>query len=234
MLTTAPGDPPGAVVRPGDARPRVEGVSGPLPEPVDLPPPDDGEERPAALGLVLEAGRGSLPFALVHGEPLVACAAWALGEAGVDLVDLGVGVGALAATGDPVVLHDALCPLTPPAFVVACLLEAVRDDVAVLGVRPVSDTVKRLEDADGVALLAETLDRDALLALASPLVLPARHVAELERRGVRLDDGVDLGAVARLLAGSGPGEVRLALAPPVGRRVHDVEDLRLLEALDPR
>ena len=33
----------------------------------------------------------SLPFALVHGEPLVACAAWALGEAGVFLVDLGTG-----------------------------------------------------------------------------------------------------------------------------------------------
>lgn len=200
--------------------------------PVDLPAPDDGEERPAALGIVLEAGRGSLPFALVHGEPLVACAAWALGEAGVDLVDLGVGTEALAAAGEPVVLHDALCPLLPPAFVVACLLEAERAEVAVLGVRPVSDTVKRLEDADGVALLGETLDRDALLSLASPLVLPARAVAALAEQGVRLDDGVDLGAVARAVAEV--AEVRLALAPPVGRRVHDVEDLRLLEALDPR
>ena len=41
------------------------------------------------MGAVVETDRGSLPFALVHGEPLVACAVWALGEAGVFVVDLG-------------------------------------------------------------------------------------------------------------------------------------------------
>ena len=35
-------------------------------------------------------GRGSLPFALVHGESLVAAASWALGEAGVELFDASV------------------------------------------------------------------------------------------------------------------------------------------------
>jgi len=45
------------------------------------------EDGPEALGVVVEADRGSLPFALLPGESLVACAAWAMGEAGVQLVD---------------------------------------------------------------------------------------------------------------------------------------------------
>ena len=32
------------------------------------------DEPPPALGAVIEEGRGSLPFALIHGEALVACA----------------------------------------------------------------------------------------------------------------------------------------------------------------
>ena len=51
---------------------------------------------------MVETDRGSLPFALVHGEPLVACAAWALGEAGVHLVDLGTEWAALVDAGDAV------------------------------------------------------------------------------------------------------------------------------------
>ena len=39
-------------------------------------------ELPPALGIVLDQDRGSLPYSLIHGEALVACAAWALGEAG--------------------------------------------------------------------------------------------------------------------------------------------------------
>ncbi len=52
---------------------------------------DEDEERPAAGWVPLE-GRGSLPYALIHGESLVACAAWALGEAEVDLVEHGLGL----------------------------------------------------------------------------------------------------------------------------------------------
>ncbi|MBZ5735001.1 2-C-methyl-D-erythritol 4-phosphate cytidylyltransferase [Nocardioides sp. TRM66260-LWL] len=202
---------------------------------VDLAEPDlDAEEQPPARGVVLDAGRGPLVFALVHGEPLVACAAWALGEAGVDLVDLGLGAEVLADLDEPVVLHDALCPLTPPPFLAACLREAQAQGVAVLGVRPVSDTVKQLDaDAAGVVTLGETLDRDALLAVASPLALPAPVVAALAERGVALDGAADLATLARTIRDLGL-PVRLAWAPPQGRRVHGEDDLRLLEALDPR
>ena len=34
-----------------------------------------------ALGAVVDNDRGSLPFALIHGEPLIACATWAIAGA---------------------------------------------------------------------------------------------------------------------------------------------------------
>src|SRR4029077_9854350 len=78
------------------------------------------EDGPEAMGVVVESDRGSLPFALLHGESLVACAAWAMGEAGVQLVD-GTTVWDDVVHADlPLVWHDALCPMTPPDFLAAC------------------------------------------------------------------------------------------------------------------
>ena len=111
---------------------------------------DDLDEGPVALGVVVERDRGSLPFALLHGEPLVACAAWAMGEAGVHLLDLTTPWEAVSETGMPLVWHDALCPATPPELIAACVRRAVADDVVVAAVLPVTDTVKELiEDTDG-------------------------------------------------------------------------------------
>ena len=74
-----------------------------------------------ALGAVLDDDRGSLPFALIHGEALVACAAWALGEAGVTAVDAryawaGAGRGGRAVrAARPAVPDDARRPSSPSA-----------------------------------------------------------------------------------------------------------------------
>jgi 2-C-methyl-D-erythritol 4-phosphate cytidylyltransferase len=169
---------------------------------------------------VVEAGRGSLPFALVHGEPLVACAGWALGEAGVTVVDVGTEWSDLVAEGLPLVLHDPLCPLTPPDFVVTCVLHAAESGAVTVGVRPVTDTVKEL--ADG--LVGATVDRDGLLQVASPVVLPAGVVAALDG----LPD-VDFVALVTALAERFP--VETLRAPAEARRVVGEDDLRLLEAL---
>jgi 2-C-methyl-D-erythritol 4-phosphate cytidylyltransferase len=172
------------------------------------------------LGTVIETERGSLPFALVHGEPLVAAASWALGEAGVDLVDLGTPWAGLAAAEVPVVLHDALCPLTPPAFISGCLDHAGRSGAVTVGVRPVTDTVKELADGR----VGDTVDRDGLLQVVSPVVLPAAVVARL--------DGLpttDFAALVALLAERFP--VETVEAPAHARRVADESDLRVLEAL---
>lgn len=178
-------------------------------------------ETPPALGIVVEQGRGSLPFALVHGEALVACAAWALGEAEVTIVDATVPWETVRDEGQPLVLQDALCPMTPPEFVVECVRRAVAADVPVAGVRPVTDTVKEVADGQ----VGATVDREGLVALAAPVVLPPRVVRSLDAA-----PGPDLAALVISLA-----DVELVEAPPSGRAVRSEEDVRLLEALtDPR
>ena len=177
-------------------------------------------ETPPSLGLVVDEDRGSLPYALVHGEALVAAAAWALGEAGVTPVDTGTPWAALAASGEPLVLHDPLCPMTPPDFIAACVARAVEHACVVVGVRPVTDTVKVVEDG----LVGATLDRDSLVAVASPVVLPADVVASLD--GLPTTDFVALVADLRRRY-----PVELVEAPPAARRVGSEEDVRVLEAL---
>lgn len=154
----------------------------------------------------------------------MACAAWALGESGVDLVDASVLWSGLADSGEDVVLHDSLCPMTPPDFIHACVERARETGRAVVGVRPVTDTVKVVTDG----FVGETVDRDGLLAVASPLVIPAAVAAALERPS---DDLAR--AVAELVASGHSVETRAA--PPEARRVSSAEGVRLLEALtDPR
>ena len=149
------------------------------------------------------------------------CAAWALGDSDVDLVDAGVGWEAFVEAERDLVLHDALCPMTPPAFITACLDRARATGRAVVGVRPVTDTVKVVAD-DRVG---RTLDRSSLLAVTSPLVVPAAVVAQLAQR-----PSGDLATAVADLAASGH-VVETLEAPPEGRRVSTLEDVRLLDAL---
>ncbi|KAA1427414.1 2-C-methyl-D-erythritol 4-phosphate cytidylyltransferase [Nocardioides antri] len=186
------------------------------PEPYDAD--IDAPER--AVGFVVDEDRGSLPYHLVHGEALVAAAAWAMGEAGVDLVDVTVPWSIVADQGRPLVLHDPLCPMTPPEFIAECVRVAAVRDVVVAAVRPVTDTVKEVADGQ----LGRTVDRDGLVALVSPVVLPAKVVAALP--GLPATDFVEL--VTSLRASY---DVELVEAPPAARRVASDADLRVLEAL---
>ncbi len=179
-------------------------------------------EVPDALGIVLVDDRGSLPFALIHGEALVSAAVWALGESGVLPVDLGTEWAGLADADEPVVLHDSLCPMTPPWFLADCVIDAVEHQRVVVGVRPVSDTIK--EVADG--FVGSTLDRDELVRVCSPVVLPPAVVAALD---LGPPDLADLAALAASLRERFP--VQLRVAPPEARRVDSVEDVAVLEAL---
>ncbi len=174
------------------------------------------------MGTVVETGRGSLPFALVHGEPLVAAAAWAMGEAGVFIVDLGTGWQALVDAATPFVLHDALCPMTPPAFLAECVAHAAESSAVTVGVRPVTDTVKELADGS----VGATHDRADLLQVVSPVVLPAAVVAALD--GV---PDLDFAGLVSTLAERFP--VETLAAPAQARRVADESDLKVLEALTP-
>lgn len=179
--------------------------------------PEDA--APAAQGAVVEIGRGSLPFALVHGEPLVAAAAWALQAAGVTPVDFATPWSSLVEDELPLVLHDPLCPMTPVGFLRECVATAVERDVVVVAVRPVTDTVKTVRDD----ALGHTLDRTELWSVTSPIVLPAGVVASLA--GLASTDFAEL---ALDLAARYP--MHTMVAPAEGRRVASVADVEVLEA----
>jgi 2-C-methyl-D-erythritol 4-phosphate cytidylyltransferase len=94
-----------------------------------------------------------------------------------------------------------------------------------VGVRPVTDTVKRLADGAAGQVVGEPLDRDALVAVASPLVVPAAVLAALPRW-----PSTDLARAVADLAAAGH-VVETLEAPPEGRRVSSPDDVRLLDAL---
>ncbi|TWG93911.1 2-C-methyl-D-erythritol 4-phosphate cytidylyltransferase [Nocardioides sp. J9] len=200
------------------------------------PHPYDAVDISAPVsGIVVEEGRGALPFHLIHGESLVAAAAWAAGEAGVDLVDLTVALSVVAERGEALVLHDPLCPATPPDFIASCADRAAVDDVVAVGVRPVTDTVKEVTGAAGAATVGATVDRDGLVAVCSPVVLPPSVVGDLfgDGGGLPSTDFVEL--VAALRERYGDDRVALVDAPAEARRVGGPDDIAVLEALtDPR
>src|SRR4051794_17417732 len=179
-------------------------------------------EPGTAVGIVPVEGRGSMPFALLEGEALVAVASWALEDAGVELLDFTVDWVDVQALEAALVVHDPLCPRTPVEFL-ARAVEAATGDRVVVGVRPVVDTVKTVEDG----ILGDTVDRDALVVVASPVVLPAGVVAALADAPA-LDDLAELVRSLRT-----DYEVLMLEAPPAARRVADESDLQLLSQLAP-
>lgn len=174
---------------------------------------------PIALGVVPDEGRGSLPFALVYGEPLIAAATFAVEAADITVVDPRTEWSAVVDTGLPLVIHDPLCPLTPSPFLGEAVAVALENDEVVVGVRVVTDTIK----VDLGERLGQTVDRSGLREVTSPIVLPARVVAELSE----LPTG-DFAAIVAALQRFG---VREIVAPAMSRRVRTVADIRVLEAL---
>ena len=184
---------------------------------------DDGHDDapPRAMGQVPTTGRGSMPFATLDGEPLVVLASFALEDAGAELVDFNVELAEVHDRQRPLVLHDPLCPLTPIAFLREAVALAVSEDVVVVGVQPVTDTIKTTRDG----VVGETVDREGLWTLTSPVVLPASVVAGLDG-WPEADDFPGLVSTLRERY-----EVRFLEAPALGRRVEDESALALLEAL---
>lgn len=174
-----------------------------------------------AVGVVPTEGRGSLPFLLYGGESLLALASWALTEAEVQLLDHNAAWTQVQAHEAALVIHDPLCPATPVPYLRSLVRRAGTDPAVLVGVRPVTDTVRRV--ADGA--LTETVDRRELVSVASPVVLPAAVVAELPDWPDLTDPAALVERLAERFA------VVLVDAPPLARRLADDTDLALLEAL---
>jgi hypothetical protein len=93
---------------------------------------------------------------------------------------------------------------------------------AAAAVLPVTDTVKAVrEDAAGT-VVQRTLDRDAMVAAATPLVLPGGAL-----RGLPVDDPAT--ALRSLWAAFGDRLVRVPVGPGA-RRLHSADDVAVLAA----
>lgn len=200
------------------------------------------------------AGRGGLPFALLHKAPLYLHALRSLAASGaadlvvaVDEADLErvrrdvrhAGVRADVRAGDAwwdhvratgadrgLLVHDALCPLVDGDFLRAVRTAAAAGaDVSVLAFRPVTDTVKTVVDSR----IQGTIDREGLAALVSPAAVAPLVLA----RAIEADDPPPVEDFARLAAWLRErGAVELVRAPSLARRVDDASSVNLLECVD--
>jgi len=173
-----------------------------------------------AVGIAPILGRGDLPLALLHGESLVVRATSALARAGVALLQPDMTWAAIRDSGLTVVLHDPLCPLTPSSFIREAIDAATESVAVVMGVRAVTDTIKTVSGD----LVGETVDRDSLWTVTSPVVLPAAVVSAMAVE----PDLTDFAALVSSLREE--FEVVFVEAPSLGRRIEDGSALLLLEA----
>lgn len=170
---------------------------------------------------------------------LTARVAPALADLDVPLVTLPLDRGAAARTGErrradallaaaagegpapALLVLDPACPLVPADHVRA-LVAAARagHDGPVVSVRPVSDTVKAVERGGRITA---TVPRDDLVAVASPLLLPAGALG-------RPEELTDLPGLVDRLVAAGARPV-LVDAPAAAARVGDPASLAVLAAV---
>lgn len=144
------------------------------------------------------------------------------GEARADSV-----ANALAATGaDLVVIHDAARPLVTPELVDLVVERLAHDEslAGAIAVGPVTDTIKRVDDAG--AEVAETIDRDSLRAAQTPQAFRAdalREALAASAAAAATDE-------AMLVEAAG-GRVAVVESPAPNPKVTGPEDLAVVEAL---
>jgi 2-C-methyl-D-erythritol 4-phosphate cytidylyltransferase len=191
------------------------------------------------LGLVVDTGPDTAARLRLHGRTLVAHARDTLmAVPGFDVVVVGGGVSRTVpalAPDEPwrtrvsgtLVVHDPCCPLLPPSAVRECLdrLATAGPGSAVIGVRPVTDTIKEVVDGSIVG----TVDRDSLTALASPVAIGQELLDPLSRALPLAGQLADLPAVVQAL--SDLGNVVPVQVSSSARRVGDDSDVALLECL---
>jgi 2-C-methyl-D-erythritol 4-phosphate cytidylyltransferase len=180
------------------------------------------------------ARTGSLALAELAGEPLLLRALSAVSAAGLDPVvvtdDLAsvrpvlrdaaplVGIAELAASvgqRGTLLVHDPLCPLTPPSMLVSMSAMGA-DGAAAVAVLTMTDTVKSTVGD----VVTGTIDRAAVAAVASPFVGPTELV--LRAGGAVLDLP---GLVRRLW---GLVSIELVTAAAQCARVSEPSELELL------
>ena len=122
-----------------------------------------------------------------------------------------------ALPGDGVVVLDERCPgvgADDVRRVVAAATEGAAAGGVAVGVRPVTDTVKAVEDG----FVGDTVDREGLVAVCSPLVVPAALSGAV---------GGDVPAAVERWLADGTAVV-LVEVPVAARRLGGADELVLL------
>jgi 2-C-methyl-D-erythritol 4-phosphate cytidylyltransferase len=158
--------------------------------------------------------------------PGVHAPAGTLGVAGGAQRSLSVRNALHAASGDPVVVHDAARPLLTVELAKACLdaLDA-RDLDAAIAAAAVTDTVK---EAGADQVVEHTLDRSRLWAIQTP---QAFRREALERALGQSDDIVGAATDDAALVEALGGRVGIVEAPRENLKVTTPLDLRVAELL---
>lgn len=131
-----------------------------------------------------------------------------------------------------VVVHDPLFPLSPAALVraVVAALDAESEEgaAAVIPVRPVTDTLKRVDEDE---VITSTVDRDGYRMVYSPQAYRAGAlVAAVEPASEDTLREVGADSLPRLIQSTG-GRLRSVLAPGGAFRVATADDLVIAEAM---
>jgi 2-C-methyl-D-erythritol 4-phosphate cytidylyltransferase len=189
------------------------------------------------LGLVGGAAGDGVSHLTLHGRSLTAHAREALAAVReIDTFVIGGGRGEPGLdAGDAwrpraesgLILHDPGCPLLRTDTIVSFLqtLRAADPGTALVGVRPVTDTIKEVIDGTVVG----TVDRNALAALAAPIAVGPELLDPLSALLPQVGDLADLGNVVRALVTI--GTVITVEVPSSARRVADPQDVTLVECL---
>jgi 2-C-methyl-D-erythritol 4-phosphate cytidylyltransferase len=208
-----------------------------------------------AVALIVAAGRGERlgtegpkAFVSLNGRPMVEWSvevlaqvcdqvvvalppgvhapAGTLGVVGGAERSLSVRAALSAASGDPVLVHDAARPLMTVELAQACLdaLEA-RDLDAAIAAAPVTDTIK---EAGGDQVVERTLDRSRLWSIQTP---QAFRREALERALSQPDDVVAAATDDAALVEALGGRVGIVEAPRENLKVTTPLDLQVAELL---
>jgi len=158
--------------------------------------------------------------------PGVPAPAGTLGVPGGAERSLSVRAALSAASGDPVLVHDAARPLVTVELARACLdALAARDLDAAIAAAPVTDTIK---EAGGDQVVERTLDRSRLWSIQTP---QAFRREALERALSQPEDVVAAATDDAALVEALGGRVGIVEAPRENLKVTTALDLTLAERL---
>jgi 2-C-methyl-D-erythritol 4-phosphate cytidylyltransferase len=137
-----------------------------------------------------------------------------------------LGLAAVPANVDWVLVHDAVRPFATPALAARVLAAAEATGAAIPAVR-IADTVKRVEP-DPIAIVRETIDRSELRAVQTPQAFGQRTLVDALALAER--ESIDASDCASLVEQNG-GAVAVVEGERWNIKITTPDDLALAEAI---